>query len=308
MIEIELIKNNFLINYIDILNIPINTFDSVNISFDKLHNNDIIYYISLACDNYYVINQQIRLINKYIKDNYLYIIFDNSKDDQISNNIKKLCVDTCTSYVRLPKCFNKVYLDTPSINNGVALSYIYYNFILLKKPKYFGFIHHDVFPIKEVNMKQIIEYKDFYGVYLWSIPNNIAWSLHPCFCFFKTDFLVNKPVSFLPRYKVMSYAPPYLDTGGENWNFIFNGMNYNTHIDGPKLSKKVYDTLIEESILKQLNKKKKKFAGGTIDGTYFIYNNNWIHTCNASNWFEKSLGISIYQKKTLEIIKLLDSY
>lgn len=115
---------------------------------------DKIFLFSIAFNNVDVIKYQIKLINKNLSGDFIYCIVDNSSDLQKSNEIRTLCTQFEIPYILLPRKFNinnlKKYINVPSFSHGLALNWLYNNFILVNKISKFGFFDHDIFPIKNM--------------------------------------------------------------------------------------------------------------------------------------------------------------
>ena len=175
---------------------------------------------TVAFNNDRVIDYQIKLMKKNFKDEHQHVVVDNSSDEEISKKIREICIDNDTMYIRLPK--NTLF---SSQSHALALNYIYRNIISKRKNvKYFWFLDHDIFPIKETGIKKYLDKQWMYWYLLdkekLEYARN-AWTLWPWFCFFKR--WISKKFDFRPK---KSLYPLYaLDTWGRNYGLIFKKYN-----------------------------------------------------------------------------------
>lgn len=239
----------------------------VNFDFQRAAKGQIDIII-VAFNNEKIIKILIDKLEKYFKDPYQLIIADNSSIENKSKLIYDLCTRYKVSYFRLPKqSFYKL-----SSSHGVALNWIYKNIIKKRKPDYFGFIDHDLFPISDVTIIPYINAQNIYGLKHYGVDNFATnkrndvweknesgyWYFWPGFSFFKFAYIRSiKKVNFLPCVK----RKVLLDTGGSNF----------------------------ESIYSQCKEDELKFPDHTFVPTregrmIELIDNKWVHTLNGSNW------------------------
>jgi hypothetical protein len=202
-----------------ILKTPPSSLYSYKFSNEPLpKNNDELAIITIAFNNLSVLQYQYRSL-KNIKDKKCsYLIADNSNDLENSKAIADFCRKKNISYIRLPKSRN---LDavSGSYSHGTAVNWLYYHYILPKKPKYFGFIDHDIYLIRPIKIKDKIGNQLFYAR-REKQKNNIYW-LWPGLMFFETSFLQNLTVNFLP----CRVDGLYMDTGGSMWCILYSKLD-----------------------------------------------------------------------------------
>jgi len=174
---------------------------------------------TVAFNNAKVIEYQIKLCEKNIKDEFLHIIIDNSIDKKASSDIKNVCIKYKKMYIRLPQ--NTLY---SSQHHTLALNYTWINIVQKRMCRYFWFLDHDIFPVKKTSILPILKQQKLYGYLIdkyrrWFMWN--AWFLWPWFSFFdktlsrKFDFGLVK--HFLPFYA--------LDSWWANYNLIYKKLN-----------------------------------------------------------------------------------
>jgi hypothetical protein len=261
---------------------PLGSCRSINLSNKKLpESNRQCDIVSIAFNNSLTIERQISLIKKYIQGEYNYIIADNSSDKTIRKIIEDLCLKNGIAYISLPKNYLTTLIGGGSYSHGASLNWIYYHIIKKRQPRYFGFIDHDLFPVKPVSLPQKLELHPVYG-YLTQGKN--YWYIWPGLCFYQFDFVKNKKMDFLPA-KVQG---TYLDTGGGNWYTIYSKMDVS----------KVRDEYAQQIE----NQKERDNENHWFDLT--LVGDCWLHTIAASNW--KKISNQKLEEKEIMISKKIE--
>jgi len=229
--------------------------------------NTSLCLVTIAFNNDFLIEEQIRLVKKHITDpDYIHIVADNSSDKKKREAIKAICTKASIPYVGLPfNWFSKIH-KRPSYSHGLAMTWVYDNLIKKIKPGIFGFIDHDIFPIKPYSLLQKMDYQDFYGRLIDVTPDNHPkklWFLWGGFCFFKFDSVKFLNINFMPC-KVDNV---YLDSAGSIYSSLYSK----------------YDT---ERFRFSAPTLEEYFREGNVyhsDLLHFV-DNDWLHTINGSNW------------------------
>ncbi len=234
----------------------------------NLTNKEILDIVSVAFNNDSVINYQIALIKKNILDNYSYTVIDNSSDSQQRKKIAALCHHFNIPYISLP--YNP-FLG--SMSHGLALNWALKNYINLRQAKFFGFIDHDIFPAKPIKLIPTLRKQGVYG----PREGKDKWYLWPGLCFFDANLFRGKKFNFMPQTGVS-------DTGGRNYFSIFRYLD-------------------EKNISFPICRMEKIRNGDVAQGDYICYQDDWLHTFNASRW----MNIENPEKKDLIINDLLNS-
>ncbi len=228
------------------------------IHLDKYQNtSNRLDLATIAFNNPTVIEHQICLVRKYIQGNYNYIVADNSTDKAASQQIKQLCQNANVPYIRLPK--NRLGIISASYSHAASLNWVYQKIIKLHRPTYFGFIDHDLFPIRPISIDEKLKTAPLYGKV---VTRENLWYLWAGLCFFRFDFVENANVDFLPT----TVEKIYLDSGGGNWNDIYSKF------DSAQLPP--CDVRLE-----QLRE------GDNYHSDFVQYMDDcWLHLINGSNW------------------------
>jgi len=236
-------------------------FDTKNIE------NKNLCFITIAFNNDFLIEEQIRLIQKHITDsNYIHIVADNSSDKKKRAIIKSICLKANVLYFSLPfNWFSKID-KRPSYSHGLAMTWVYYNIIKRFKPSVFGYIDHDIFPIEPYSLLEKIDNQDFYGRLADRTPENHhrkLWYLWAGFCFFHFNKVKDLNMNFMPC-KVDNI---YFDTAGSSFYSLYSKYN---------LSLLRFSAPIVEKYFRE--------GGGYHSDLLQLIDNSWLHTINGSNW------------------------
>lgn len=206
--------------------------------------------VTVAFNNPTVISHQIRLLKQNLKDDFSYTVGDNSSQAEARQDIQKICQREGIGYISLPP---NPYVN-PSSSHGLAINWLYRNYLVPRGAEYFGILDHDIFPAKPTELVKLIKPA---GVYGRKQTREDKWYLWPGFTFFSRDFVAGRPLNFLPG--------DGLDTGGSNWA-------------------RIYSKLPAETI-KDLPTKYQSLSGGKDPQRDLVeYFGDWLHTINASSW------------------------
>ena len=188
-------------------------------NLDKVHEIEVY---SIAFNNHTLIEYQIKTFLKYIQDDFLLIIVDNSNNTEEAKKIEGVAKKNKCWYIKLPK--NKL---KGSRSHITALNYTRKNFISKRNCKIFWLIDHDIFPIHTYSIKEAIGEQDFYGELVdkkFRKPAGKAWMLPPRFAFFKKEKI--KKFNFALKKSIF---PPYvLDTGGSMYTLLYKKYKKDT--------------------------------------------------------------------------------
>lgn len=206
--------------------------DHLHCNTDKQPDNSVDL-ITIAFNNPYLIEQQIRLVKKHITDpSVTHIIADNSTDKKSREQLYTICKKAGVAYISLPRNSVTHYVRRGCYSHGAAMNWMYYNFIKLRQPKYFGFIDHDLFPTRSYSIKEHMKDLEFYGerrIY----PT--GWYLWAGFCFFDYEKTQLTKFNFFPC--VISKG--YLDTGGSNYPVLYSNRKQDSSFFCPTQSIKI---------------------------------------------------------------------
>lgn len=241
--------------------------------------------ITIAFNNLDIIKIQHDYLIKHFKDPFDHVIADNSNDPEASQKLERFCAEKNISYVKIP--WNILTGIRASGSHGVALNWCYHNVIKKYCPKYFGFLDHDILPLRPVAIFDKIR-GGFYGI----IRDKKApyWYFWPGFCFFEYEPFKNAHFDFFP-YHTGSDGMTFLDTGGSNYHMICR------HLDRSRLGEASH-------FLVDMNTGRRWVSGSDTRNTFELVNNDWLHIRQIS-WREESMSkLNAYQ----EIITLAQKF
>lgn len=225
--------------------------------------------VAIAFNNGDLVRHQIRLLRKNLLDEYCYAVADNSTDLEKQKEIFDVCMEYGVHYIRLGKL--PAYYSG-SLSHGMALNWIYKNYIRLRKPQFFGFVDHDIFPVRPHSIVKHLVKSPVYGhIQERHVGGGPKWYLWAGFCFFDYGYVRDKKLDFMPALG--------LDTGGRNWRTVFSHLNKD-EIDIPK-------------------HEYAKFAPeGRVSPSrgFYEYVDDWVHTFDGSGWKEPGATAEVRQK------------
>lgn len=234
-------------------------------------NNDQVVIMTIAFNNTEVLRYQINLIKRNLKDpNYIHVIADNSPILERQKAVQELCKEHNLGYILLPK---SNYLDkrSPSYSHGAAATWLYHNYICRIKPKYFGFLDHDLYPVSPVSIAKKLERQPMYGFMEYRQRIGYIWM---GLVFMNFNWTLDKVINFLP----CKVEDLYLDTGGSNWYSLYSTIAGKGMIFPERIRKPVY-----------VNGEKYTDPVDYIDDC-------WFHTNNGSNWRRQATKNDIVER------------
>lgn len=135
------------------------------------------------------------------------IAIDNSSKPEIRRANSEICDRHCVPYLELPR--NPEW--NPSRSHALAMNWVWNNVVKWLEPEIVGWIDHDCFPVRSVDLPCIIGNRIAHGFFRESMTTNGAWYLWAGYCFFKFAAVSSPDIDFKPRIDLG------LDTGGGNW-------------------------------------------------------------------------------------------
>lgn len=219
-------------------------------------NNTICELVCVTYNNADLLPHQVDLLRKYFTTTFNLVIADNSSDTECRNKIATYCKSENISYIPIPK--NP--FSTGSQSHAATVNWMMKNYIIKKRPAYFGFIDHDIFPIEPFSIENILNKQPVYGLYQERKP---LWYLWAGFCFFNFSKFDCSKMDFMPG----SVNGINLDTGGKNW--------------AP-----VYSKIEKESIEFPAQTYKNLREGDVAQSDKLEIIGNWVHSFNGSYWMK----------------------
>ncbi len=235
-----------------------------NIVFDK--SNFIV--IVIAFNNLEILKVQYGYLKKFLKDPFDYVVADNGTKKEVSVAIQSFCKENNISYTKLP--INPLTNIRASGSHGVALNWCQRNIIEKYKPTYFGFLDHDIFPLKDVSIVQNLNL-GFYGAV--RTRKEPYWYMWPGFSFFTFEKVKGFSFNFFPHHSGRD-GSIFLDTGGSNYYSIYRKIGRENICEA-------------KTKLINLSTRKDFIKGEDSSQTFEIIDGSWLHLRQIA-WREES--------------------
>jgi hypothetical protein len=179
---------------------------------DQGHLADKSIALIIAFEQPWALNWLLRMANRNVTDT-TFLVFDNSRNAAKRIEIERVCEQNNVPYLALPPN------PTRHVNrsHGMAMTWVYHNVVRAIKPRIFGFIDHDLIPVRKASIADKLAGQPVYG--LLNEGKFGFWYLWAGYCFFDFAGTEGKPVNFLYDFS------RDLDTGGRNWNGLYRDLD-----------------------------------------------------------------------------------
>ncbi len=168
--------------------------------------------VTIAYGDAEAIRWQAALVREFVP-NVIHIIADNTPGEHSAGLVASAANETDLPYLWLPGIAWK--RGTTSRSHGLALNWVWRNLILPGKPTAFGFLDHDLFPIRFSDPFAELASQPFYGHVRWS---GERWFLWAGFCMYRFSHVQSLPLDFGQDWFLG------LDTGGGNWSVLYSPL------------------------------------------------------------------------------------
>ena len=166
----------------------------------------------IAFEQPWALNWLLEMANRNVSDMTV-LVFDNSRNSSKRIEIEQVCKQNKTPYLALPAN------PTRHVNrsHGMAMTWVYHNVVRAITPRIFGFIDHDLIPVRKVSIADKLTAQPVYGLLN---QNKLGfWSLWAGYCFFDYAGTTGKSINFLYDFS------RDLDTGGRNWKSLYRDLD-----------------------------------------------------------------------------------
>ena len=166
----------------------------------------------IAFEQPWALNWLLRMASRNASD-FTVLVFDNSRNPSKRVELKGICKQNKAPYLALPRN------PTRHVNrsHGMAMTWVYHNVVRAINPRFFGFIDHDLIPVRKVSIADKLAGQPVYGLLN---QNKLGfWSLWAGYCFFDHAGTKGKPINFLYDFS------RDLDTGGRNWKSLYRDLD-----------------------------------------------------------------------------------
>lgn len=202
---------------------------------------------------------------------FYFLVFDNSKNLKTRKDIQDVCERFQIPYLSLPQNPTR----HPNRSHGMALTWIFYRIIKKIQPAWFGFLDHDMIPVKKMGANHLLSDMWCYGLFA---GKESVWNLWAGYCFFNFQKVGHLPLNFLYDFS------RNLDTGGRNWNCLYSKINI-TDNNFPQDADLVFSNQIGETQRIQL-----------ID-------DRWVHIASVSYNENMSRKSNFYENLVLRLLR-----
>jgi hypothetical protein len=218
----------------------------------------------IAFEQPWALNWLLRMARKNLSDTAV-IVFDNSRSNSKRMEIEEVCKQNQAPYLALPPN------PTRHVNrsHGMAMSWVYHNVVRAINPRIFGYIDHDLIPVRAVSVADKLVDQPVYG--LLNVGKFGFWFLWAGYCFFDYEVIKNRSMNFLYDFS------RDLDTGGRNWKSVYR------HLDRRKL-----DTATFENV------SMKVASIGEPRLVQFV-DRNWLHIGGISYSYNSPANIEFFK-------------
>jgi hypothetical protein len=166
----------------------------------------------IAFEQPWALNWLLRMASRNLLDTTV-LVFDNSRNHSKRTEIEQVCKQNNTPYLALPAN------PTRHVNrsHGMAMTWVYHNVVRAIKPRIFGFIDHDLIPVRKASVADKLKGQPVYG--LLHVGKFGFWYLWAGYCFFDYAVVAPESINFLYDFS------RDLDTGGRNWNSLYRDLD-----------------------------------------------------------------------------------
>ena len=166
----------------------------------------------IAFEQPWALNWLLQMANRNVSDMTV-LVFDNSRNDSKRTEIEQICKQNNAPYLALPAN------STRHVNrsHGMAMTWVYHNVVRAINPRIFGFIDHDLIPVRKLSITDRLTDQPVYG--LLNRGKFGFWSLWAGYCFFDYASTRGKSINFLYDFS------RDLDTGGRNWETLYRDLD-----------------------------------------------------------------------------------
>lgn len=224
---------------------------------------------------------QYKCLKKFIDEDFEFYCVDNSKEEYISQEFKKICDEQGINYLKNLKPDHSL----EGTSHYSALQWSYDN-VISKTSEIVVMIDHDNFPIKHVKISEIIGDCDLAG---YPQSRGHVEYLNPALMIFNTAQMPNKTTLSFKGSLIDGNAT---DIGGELYYYIKS-------LPTPKRKNLVSGPILSDDVI--LSDLAKKWG---YPHTFDLIESSFVHPRNGSNWAR--VGRQEIENRDNLIFELLD--
>ena len=212
--------------------------------------------VTIAYETPWIVAEQIAAVRSRLDATTL-VVCDNSRSDGAAADIARICASAGIAYLRLPRNPRK----TGSRSHALGMNWAYRNIICAARPRCFAFLDHDLIPLREVDLADLVSRQPFYGHVRTA---GHRWFLWAGYCVFDGRFADRPVLDFSQDWFIG------LDTGGANFRRVYHAF------DRGRMSFARYslETIADPQ------------TGARIEVEFV---DDWLHLTNVSGWDQTRL-------------------
>ena len=212
--------------------------------------------VAIAFNDPGFVEKQVALVERNAPG-LVHLIADNSTDEAAADLIEKVAASRGCAYLRLrPGPWRKP--EQGGRSHALAMTWVWRNLLRPARPASFGFIDHDIFPVRPTDPFAPLADHAVAGQVRDRSGGRGRWYLWAGFCFFRFDAVERNALDFS-----LDWAAG-LDTGGANWFSLYRHLQ----------PADVFDTGVSFEPLEP------HLAGGAASSLEWI--GDWLHAGNFS--------------------------
>ena len=171
-----------------------------------------ISFFSFACNTNFPLDIMFRQFQKYMKESFEFILFNDAYVPQMEKDINTICEFNKIPCVRVPQSIHKV--QNPSVSYAETLNWSVWDYAIKNNCEIVVLMHSDVFPVCDVTISDILG-----NAIVASTPEVRIIDGKPVNYFYPAFTIIN--MKTLSNPKELNFLPcPHLDTGGSTKDFI----------------------------------------------------------------------------------------
>lgn len=191
---------------------PADRLDAVRAELGDVGEDNLLFVVAFNLP--WAIDLMIRATRRHMPD-WRLVVVDNSSRPEARAEIAAICATAAVPCLGLPR--NPEW--SPNRSHGLALNWTWRNLIRPLRPKHFGFLDHDCYPIRPSRQLARLENRPFDGVRMASDRVAGAWTLWAGHMFFAMAAIGDRDLDF-NHDQALS-----LDTGGRNWTRLYRDFD-----------------------------------------------------------------------------------
>ena len=221
--------------------------------------------VTIAFNRPDLLELQAELLNQHFLDPYHLVVGDNSPSPDSRQEIRRVCEHLGVSYVPIPPNPS----TDPSRSHGLALTWVHRNVLERADVAYFGYLDHDIFPIRDVSYRDVVAAQGAYGHFRRAGRYLYYW---PGLHFVANDYFARGNADFRPTW----FGDVYADTGASNWKRYYSKLETND------LACFELENVVADDVTRPFDERTAQHS--LQEAAFTLFDRDWLHLVNGSNW------------------------